>query len=369
MDGPTLVPAAPQQVPAGSMPLPPSFNTANAPTSTLSTAPGNGGAAQPRSGGSAGKKILLGVVIALVVVVGVLVALVATGTVHWFDGGASSPNTTSSGTATKQSGNQGSASKSKDKAKPAKTCDAAPDMTVSSIKSESDNLIVTILATSNCDDKNASTKFNDSATRLTLQDSDDNVVADAVFDFSGDNAKTISGDTGTKIKVSYASSQYYRPANEIGANPSDLSVKSVTGSDKGAAASSDSGVISGSNVTDDEAENNASKALDWQVEHDKDSAELFYSTYTAQLSSKRKGMEAEGKTWNYRDILAQFITMHNKNSNVLLIWSGDWPAYSSNSDKYYVILAGEGFDSTDEAWNWCKANNYGPNDCMPIDLQ
>lgn len=48
-----------------------------------------------------------------------------------------------------------------------------------------------------------------------------------------------------------------------------------------------------------------------------------YSTYTAQLSSKRKGMEAEGKTWNYRDILAQFITMHNKNSNVLLIWSGD----------------------------------------------
>lgn len=35
-----------------------------------------------------------------------------------------------------------------------------------------------------------------------------------------------------------------------------------------------------------------------------------YSTYTAQLSSKRKGMEAEGKTWNYHDILAQFITMH-----------------------------------------------------------
>ena len=61
--------------------------------------------------------------------------------------------------------------------------DAAADMKVSSIKS--DNLIVTILATSNCDDKNASTKFNDSATRLTLQDSDDNVVADAVFDFSG----------------------------------------------------------------------------------------------------------------------------------------------------------------------------------------
>lgn len=25
-------------------------------------------------------------------------------------------------------------------------------------------------------------------------------------------------------------------------------------------------------------------------------------------------MEAEGKTWNYHDILAQFITMHNKKS-------------------------------------------------------
>ena len=55
-------------------------------------------------------------------------------------------------------------------------------------------------------------------------------------------------------------------------------------------------------------------------------------------------MEAEGKTWNYHDILAQFITMHNKKSNVLLIWSGDWPTYSSNSDKYYVILAGGGLE-------------------------
>ena len=47
-------------------------------------------------------------------------------------------------------------------------------------------------------------------------------------------------------------------------------------------------------------------------------------------------MKAEGKTWNYHDILAQFITMHNKKSNVLLIWSGDWPTYSSNSDKFYI---------------------------------
>lgn len=70
-----------------------------------------------------------------------------------------------------------------DKAKPAKTCDTVPDMKVSLIKS--DNPIVTILTTSGCDDKNASTKFNDSATRFTLRDSDDNVVADAVSDFSG----------------------------------------------------------------------------------------------------------------------------------------------------------------------------------------
>ena len=27
------------------------------------------------------------------------------------------------------------------------------------------------------------------------------------------------------------------------------------------------------------------------------------------------------------------------------------------------------FDIADGARNWCKANNYGPNDCRPIDLQ
>ena len=95
-----------------------------------------------------------------------------------------------------------------------------------------------------------------------------------------------------------------------------------------------------------------------------------YSTYTRTgWLQQAQGHEAEGKTWNYHDILAQFITMHNKKSNVLLIWSGDWPTYSNNSDKYYVILTGEGFDSTDEAWNWCKANCWSKTTAFTIDLQ
>ena len=67
-------------------------------------------------------------------------------------------------------------------------------------------------------------------------------------------------------------------------------------------------------------------------------------------------MEAEGKTWNYHDILAQFITMHNKKSNVLLIFfkqktayemcGRDWSSDVCSSDLLdFGILGISGVDS------------------------
>ncbi|KAB5604861.1 hypothetical protein EHS19_09585 [Bifidobacterium jacchi] len=110
-------------------------------------------------------------------------------------------------------------------------------------------------------------------------------------------------------------------------------------------------------------------ALSWQKDNDSADAGDFYDTVTTQLSSKKLGMKADGKTWHYRDIYQQFLQLRAKNPRALLLWSGDYPTYQkSGTTDYYVILSGESFDSADDASSWCTREKYGPNDCMAIDL-
>lgn len=256
-------------------------------------------------------------------------------------------------------------------------CDDEPDMKVVSVDSVGNDLVVTILVTpaASCGSGTTSA-ISDDATQVTLRDSSGDVVADAVFDLS-DSAATVPSD-GVKVKLSYAPTQFYRPATELEQqfkqDPSELIIRYIYAATTGAGAStstgpsSQSGTVGGESASDDESEENARKALDWQVQHDKAAAGAFMSTYTTQLSSKRKDMVIESKTWSYRDILAHFITLRDKHPNVLLIWSGDWPTYDGNSTKYYVIISGESFATIDDAWAWCSANGYTQVDCLPVNL-
>ncbi|WP_241677069.1 hypothetical protein [Bifidobacterium jacchi] len=294
-----------------------------------------------------------------------------------------SSETTKSGTQTQSSSDssQSSSSYYDDDSSNAESqstsCDADPDMQVVSVESVGNDLVVTVLVTPSADcGSDATITLDDDSTRVTLSDSNGDTVADAVFDFSSDTQ--VIPSEGKRIKLSYAPTQFYRPATELERefedDPSELIVKYIYAAPVGSGAStssgpsSQSGALGGKSASDDESEQDACSALQWQVSQDKSKASDFVSTTTTQLSSKRQGMVVDGKTWSCRDILAQFITLRDKHPNSLLIWSGDWPNYDSNSTKYYVILSGESFDSTDDAWNWCHSNNYGFVDCYPVNL-
>lgn len=256
-------------------------------------------------------------------------------------------------------------------------CFEEPDMKVVSVESVDNDLVVTILVTpSDSCPSGTTTTLDDSSTQVTLRDSSGDTVADAVFDFSSD-AQTIP-TKGKRIKLSYSPTQFYRPAtqlaSEFSSDPSEIIVKYIyaaptgNGASTASGPSSQSGALGGRSTSDDTAEQDACNALQWQVAQDKSAAGAFMTTYTTQLSSKRKDMVVDGKTWSCRDILAHFITLRDRHPNVLLIWSGDWPNYDSNSTKYYVIISGESFGSVDDAWNWCHSNNYEQVDCLPVNL-
>ncbi|MBW3088283.1 zinc ribbon domain-containing protein [Bifidobacterium sp. 82T24] len=305
----------------------------------------------------------------LAVAVVLLVAMFVLGTMSMLSIG---PFASHDGTGATSAASASGSSSSSDGSS-SQSCGTEPDMKVVSVESVGNDLVVTVLVTSNCPD-DAPATLDDADTRITLRDSDGNTVADAIFDFSGGNSQSVTG-SGTQIKLSYAPTQFYRPASELADDPSELIIKYVYAAKSGNGSSTydgpsdQSGTVGGDSTVDDEAEENARKALEWQIKHDKPEAQRFYSTYTTQLSSKLKGVHVEGKTWTYRDILAQYISLKDKHPNTLLIWSGDWPTYDANTTKYYVILSGEGFGTVDAAQSWCDANGYGEEDCLPVNLE
>lgn len=76
------------------------------------------------------------------------------------------------------------------------------------------------------------------------------------------------------------------------------------------------------------AEQQAHDELQRQVEADKAKAVGLLNVYTTQLSSKKPGLRAAGRTWTYETILGQYRELKAKYPNALLVWGPDYTNYS-----------------------------------------
>ncbi|KAB7789920.1 zinc ribbon domain-containing protein [Bifidobacterium leontopitheci] len=325
-------------------------------------------AAKPRSSKT---PLIIGIVIAVVVV------LAAAGfSVWWFllrdsgDTAAGNPATSSQSSVKSKSGkSDGGTSGSKKTTKTAKPCTTAPDATLEAADRSGTSLIATLDLTSNCETGSAKTAtFKESGVKVSIKDGDGDVFAAAVFDFSKQPIE-FDGDTAN-VKLAFTTKQYWRPYDQIETGSSEVVMQTdQTGSGEDSADAGDA--LGGANIADSDIERYAQTALSWQLDHDKDAASGFYTTYTTQLSSKKYGMQAEGKTWRYEDIYEQFLQRRAKHGKALLVWSGDYPTYTKGgkTSDYYVILSGESFGSVDAGDAWCRKAGYGEADCLVVDLQ
>lgn len=253
--------------------------------------------------------------------------------------------------------------------KKAVICTDLPKMTVMDVDGGT-SLGISVKFTSACTDEGSGIedKFDEDDVQITARD-DGAVIASAVFDFS-DNPLDLSNGSETRTLM-FASGQFWRSFSEFTASDVTLEATEDVEPSGSQAAGVGGSTIAGLPIDRDEANHYAHEALTWQIKHDESDAQQFLTTYTTQLSSKKNGMEADGKTWDYVDIVQQFIEQKVKNPNALLVWSGNWPTYTktSSSSDYYVILSGEKFDSADSASDWCPAHGYAPADCIAVDLQ
>ena len=320
------------------------------------------GAAAPQAkGGKGNKGLIIAIIVAAVVAVALIGALLWVLVIHprtaaGVGGDAQSSTQTQAGADGQQGGEE------------SKACDQVPDFAIKSHTMHDTDLVVKLTVTASCGTDSA-LKLDNDAVRLTVKDGDD-TYADAVYDFSSDPVSAKAGEDG-EATITFVKSQYWFIPDQ--ASWSDLTVTGELDAEAqgGKASAGNADDVTGADAMDqNDREQVAKAAIDRQIAHDKSAVSDLGSSYTTQLSSKQLNMQADGKTWTYQDIWQQFADLKAKWPNAVFLWSGDWSKYqSSGTADYYVILSGERFGSVDDGWNWCSANNFGKNDCMPISVQ
>ena len=328
-----------------------------------STQSGTGPVAAQAKGGKGNKGLIIAIIVAAVVAVALIGALLWVLVIHprtaaGAGGDAQSSTQTQAGADGQQGGD----------AKESKACDKVPDFAIKSHTMHDTDLVVKLTVTASCGTDSV-LKLDNDAVRITVKDGDD-IYADAVYDFSSDPVSAKAGEDGEAM-ITFVKSQYWFIPDQ--ASWSDLTVTGELDAEAqgGKASAGNADDVTGADAMDqNEREQVAKAAIDRQIAHDKSAVSDLGDAYTTQLSSKQLNMQADGKTWTYQDIWQQFADLKAKWPNALFLWSGDWSKYqSSGTADYYVILSGERFGSVDDGWNWCSANNFGKNDCMPISVQ
>lgn len=308
--------------------------------------------------------IAIAIVVAVVAIVAALVACFQLGRRSASnDAGRASASASASQSGTRaQSRSHGdTASKSKDSDSTV-VCDSTPTAEVDSVDHSGSTMIATVrFSASSCDGE-----FKQRDVRIAFKDGDDTVAA-AVFDFSAKPLRFSDGETTAKL--AFSTSQYWRPYDLIDAYTTSVSLHTKT-SGEGKGNTDSHGAYGGANVDATEIERYAHDALEWQVDHDQLDISRFYDAPTTQLSSKKYGMEVDGKVWKYGDIYAQFLDLRAKWPSAVMLWASDYTYYTRNGHEsdFYVVLSGETFDSKDAGKSWCSENHFGANDCMAIQL-
>lgn len=255
--------------------------------------------------------------------------------------------------------------KDDDKKKDTK-CTATPDVDVDDLTASGNSLIATLsLSAKSCE----TGSYAEPNVKITVKSDDGDVIAAAVYDFS---KKPIDFDDGeASAQIAFNSRQHWQPADEITSPMNAKVIWQVNQKGEGNASGDVAGALGGASIATVDNERYAQLALKRQLDDDSSLASPFYSDYTTQLSSKKYNMNIDGKAWKYTDIYEQFLKMHYKHSNAILIWAADYYNYTKNGHAadYYVILSGESFSRADDATAWCSANGYAAEDCIAVDLK
>lgn len=84
--------------------------------------------------------------------------------------------------------------------------------------------------------------------------------------------------------------------------------------------------------------------------------------WVPQISSKKAGLEIDGKTLTSADVLRDHLDLRSRYSGTRLVWSGQWSTF--NSPEWWVTVVGPPTLAPGDANQWCDAQGFGVDDCF-----
>ncbi|MBD0863921.1 PQQ-binding-like beta-propeller repeat protein [Gordonia sp. zg691] len=255
-------------------------------------------------------------------------------------------------------------------------CGAPPVFTPQSFRTSAGGLGVTMKVTANCPGGDV---LYGPRTRITISDGG-GLVASGNFDFQQAPVAVPSlADAGKSLtlELTYPPGTFFRLPDTLNAQTSGSSAERyLVECDKGPSAAAapqlsipDAGVSASSTATGPSlpagADVTASSVSALRLQADSDRAFIaanLNNRWVAQLSSKRAGLVAEGRTWDDQAILDEFLALRLRFNDVRLLWSDEWPVFSYKG--WWVTVAAATFPGPEEANNWCRSQGFGPDNCF-----
>ncbi|MDV6307051.1 outer membrane protein assembly factor BamB family protein [Gordonia amicalis] len=265
-------------------------------------------------------------------------------------------------------------------------CGSPPVFTPQSFRTATGGLVITMRVTAEC--PGGDVLFGPQ-TRITISDAG-GLVASGIFDFQRSPVAVPAPDGGgaLDLELTYPPGSFFRlPDTLNGSGPSSGSAGgSGSGSaggqylvdcDKGptpgpppSVTTPDSGMPAASSVATDAAfpagtDVTATSVDALRLQADADRAFILANLnnrWVAQLSSKRPGLVADGRTWDDQAILDEFLALRLRFNDVRLLWSDEWPVFSYQG--WWVTVAAATFPGPVEANNWCRTQGFDPDHCF-----
>lgn len=90
--------------------------------------------------------------------------------------------------------------------------------------------------------------------------------------------------------------------------------------------------------------------------------ERLAEKWVVQLSAKKPGLEANGKTWAEEEILAEFEANRARSPEAILLWSSDWSSFRLG--EFWVTVLAEPYDTPEEALLTCRNLGLDRDNCF-----
>ena len=259
-------------------------------------------------------------------------------------------------------------------------CGSKPVFAPQKFRTESGGLVVTMKITATCPSGDALTS---AGTSVTITDST-GVIASGTFDFAANSIGVpgpgSKGD-GATVDLLFKEGQFFRTPDTLPA-PSTYNGSSGAGGFNGAHSylvdciqppgsgraripAPSNGPISTTGPGPQSGLNPQSGLSALRIQADSDKAFILGSLnnrWVAQLSSKRVGLVADGRTWDEKAILEEFLALRLRFADVRLLYSDEWPVFSYKG--WWVSVAAATFPGPGEANGWCRSNGFDRDHCF-----